>query len=397
MILQLYIHFPFCKRKCFYCDFCSAQADAQTVHTYCEALKKEIVRMGKRWEDAQVSTVFLGGGTPSVVPAEEMRSVLEALHASFAFLPETEFTSEANPGTLTPRWLEVMTAGGMNRLSLGVQAAQDELLARIGRIHTFRQAEEAVKLARQAGVRSLNVDVMNGLPGQTEAMYLETLQKVAALSVEHISAYSLILEEGTPLYAAVSAGRMSLPEEDTAAMMDEQGMAWLEKAGYLRYEISNYARPGYECRHNLGYWQGAWYLGLGAAAHSMLPPAEGQDVAYVRRTNTADTAAYMAAMRRDESPVDGFEAVSRQEAMFETMMLGLRMTAGVGEQDFLRRHGVELTRRYGAQLDGLIRDGLGRWTGQGQERRFCLTTRGLQIQNDVLLRLMDEERERRRN
>lgn len=276
MLLQLYLHFPFCKRKCFYCDFCSAPADDGTVAAYCSALKKEICLTAEKYPGVRVSTVFLGGGTPSLVPAAQMRGVLEELRRRFDVLPDAEITAEGNPGTLSPRWLEAACACGLNRLSLGMQAAQERLLKAIGRIHTFAQTEEAVAMARAAGIRNLNVDLMSGLPGQTLRDWHESLEAALALGVEHISAYSLILEEGTPLCRMVEEGSVRLPDDELAAEMYERGVTWLEAAGYERYEISNFARPGFRCRHNVGYWQGSWYAGLGVAAHGMLPPDEAQ-------------------------------------------------------------------------------------------------------------------------
>ena len=389
MPLQLYIHFPFCKSKCFYCDFCSAQAGVQTIAAYCRALRAEMRREAQTYGSMPVSTVFFGGGTPSIVPPGLMADVLDTLRGCFSLTPDTEFTSEANPGTLTEEWLRVMTDGGMNRLSLGVQAAQDDLLRAIGRIHTFDQAREAVDLARRAGIRNLNLDVISGLPGQTPSLYLDSLQKILSLGPEHISAYSLILEEGTPLYEAVEAGRVSLPSEDDAALMYEQGIRLLEDAGYVRYEISNFAKPGCACRHNLGYWNGAWYLGLGAAAHSMLPEAP-QGSAYLRRANLPDTQGYICALNAGQSPILDSQAISPDEAMFETLMLGLRTVRGIEEGDFQRRHGVSLTGRCGPRLDALVAQGLALWAVEDGRRWFRLTERGLEIQNDVLLTLMDD-------
>ena len=242
MLLQVYLHFPFCKRKCLYCDFCSAAENAQTVAAYCLRLKDNLFTIGEKYADAQVTTIFLGGGTPSLVPADEMAGVLDALRQSFQILPDAEFTSEANPGTLTREWLDMAVSHGLNRLSIGVQAAQDELLQRIGRIHTFREAQEAVKLARGAGIRNINLDAMFGLPGQMKQDYLNTLDAFAELGVEHISAYSLILEEGTPLHAQVEAGQVSLPDEDEVAEMYEAGMGKLQRLGCERYEVSNFAQ-----------------------------------------------------------------------------------------------------------------------------------------------------------
>ncbi len=385
MLLQLYLHFPFCKRKCLYCDFCSAAETPETVAAYCDALKKEIRLMAARYPDARVSTVFLGGGTPTLVPPERMAGVLDALREAFAFLPDAEFTAEGNPGTLTEAWLEMAMKRGINRLSLGVQAAQDPLLKAIGRIHTIKEAQDAVRLARKCGIRNLNLDAMFGLPGQTEQDYFSTLQTFRDWGADHISAYSLILEEETPLYRLVNAGHVELPEEDETAAMYEHGIEWLERAGYRRYEVSNFARPGFECRHNIGYWQGEWYLGLGVAAHSMLP-TDSPGMFCQRKGNAADVQAYLRALHNgEEAPTDGIDLITPEDAMFETMMLGLRTTFGVDERQFEQRYGVGLRKQYGVQLDSLVKDGLGCWT----DGRFSLTPRGIEIQNDVLMRFME--------
>lgn len=385
LYLQLYLHFPFCKRKCLYCDFCSAAETPETVAAYGEAMQKEIRLMAGRYPDARISTVFLGGGTPTLVPPEVMAGVLDALHESFDVLPDAEFTSEGNPGTLTEKWLEMAMRRGLNRLSLGVQAAQDHLLKSIGRIHTVKEAEEAAALAGRCGIRNLNLDAMFGLPGQTEKDYLDTLAALRSWGADHISAYSLILEEGTPLYRLVNAGHMELPDEDETASMYEHGIDWLEQAGYRRYEVSNFAKPGFECRHNIGYWQGEWYLGLGVAAHSMLP-TDRPGMFCQRRGNAADVQAYIRALQNgQEAPTDGVDLITPEDAMFETMMLGLRTVSGVAEERFEKRHSVSLRKRYGERLDSLVRDGLAQWV----DGRFALTPRGIEIQNDVLMRLMD--------
>lgn len=384
MLLQLYLHFPFCKQKCLYCDFCSAPQSPQTIAAYCAALKKEILTMARQYADsAEISTVFLGGGTPTLVPAGEMAEVLDTLKSSFHFAPNVEFTSEGNPGTITREWLDMAASHGLNRLSLGVQAAQDSLLRRIGRIHTFREAQEAVELARAAGIQNINLDAMFGLPGQKKRDYLDTLDGFAALGVEHISAYSLILEENTQMHALVQAGKWILPDEDETAEMYEAGIERLHALGYERYEVSNFARTGYECRHNIGYWQGAWYLGMGVAAHSMLPPDEAQraqGAVRVRVANGEDVHAYI----KEEKPRQERELIDREGAMFETMMLGLRTTFGVNEEAFLRQYGVSLHTQYGEALDRLQQEGLGQWNGG----RFALSPRGLEVQNEVLMRLM---------
>jgi len=385
LYLQLYLHFPFCKRKCLYCDFCSAAETPETMAAYCRALQKEIRQMAAKYPDAKVNTIFLGGGTPSLVPPEMMADVLDTLKSSFDILPDAEFTSEANPGTLTAEWLDMAASHGLNRLSLGVQAAQDPLLRAIGRIHTVQEAEEAVRLARKHGIQNLNLDAMFGLPGQTEKDYLDTLRTFRDWGADHISAYSLILEEETPLYRLVNAGHIELPDEDDVAAMYEHGIDWLEQAGYQRYEVSNFAKPGFACRHNIGYWQGAWYLGLGVAAHSMLPTNQ-PGMFSQRKGNSADVQAYIRALQNgQEAPTDGVDLITPEDAMFETMMLGLRTTMGVEEAMFEKRYGISLSECYGEPLDSLVRDGLGRWA----DGRFALTPRGIEIQNDVLMRLME--------
>lgn len=389
MILQLYLHFPFCKRKCLYCDFVSCAAGEEEIAAYCRALEGEIRAAGACFPDAQVSTVFLGGGTPSVVPAPLMKQVLQTLRESFTLRQDAEFTSEANPGTLTGAWLDALQAAGMNRLSLGVQAAQDPLLERIGRIHTFDEAEQSIRLAQYAGLTNINADVMYGLPGQTERDYLDTLRRVCALGVTHVSAYSLILEEGTPLCRMVEQGVLTVPDDDACAAMTEQGIELLAGYGFRQYEISNYAKEGYACRHNIGYWQGEWYLGLGAAAHGMVPPTPAearQGAVRIRTANPADVRQYIAsaAMLPAERTL-----IPADEAMFESMMVGLRMNEGVSLARFEQQHGRSMTERYGAPLESLVRDGLGQWQNGPGGKAFALTAKGLLLQNEALLRLMD--------
>lgn len=384
MLLQLYVHFPFCKAKCYYCDFCSHPAGQEEMLRYCAALEKEILLAGKNWPDAEVSTVFIGGGTPSLVPEEGMERVLRAMRSSFAFSPDVEFTSEANPGTLREEWLELMQNCGMNRLSLGVQAAQDELLKSIGRIHTFAEARQAVEMARRSGIRNLNMDLMFGLPGQSDRDWRETLELTCTLEPEHISAYSLILEENTRLYEMVERGTLSVPDDDAAAQMYLSAREMLTAKGYSQYEISNYAREGLRCRHNVGYWQGAYYLGLGVNAHSMMPPAQGEDARWVRLANVEDTGEYILRMEAGEEVCNLREPIGESEAMFETMMLGLRMNDGLSSSLFSGRFGKPMEQVWPGELESLVRDGLGRWT----DGSFRLTEKGMLMQNEALIRLM---------
>ena len=389
MTLQLYLHFPFCKRKCFYCDFFSAEASEAKRYEYAILLEKEIRLAAKIYPDAKVSTLFLGGGTPSFMPVKAMERVWQALRECFDLLPNAEYTVEANPGTLKEEWLERARYYGVNRLSLGIQAAQDGLLKAVGRVHSFQEARESVAMARACAMDSVNGDVMFGLPEQTRADYLETLEAVAALRVDHISAYSLIVEPETQLFHMVEKKEKILPAEEETTEMYQQGLEWLEKQGYAQYEISNFAKPGRECKHNLGYWQGAWYLGLGVNAHSMLP-SKNQEMAYGRRENTRDMRVYRESLEQGRLPISQEMDISPKEAMFETMMLGLRTTRGVSLEDFQHRHGISLMAAYGEKLSDLAKEGLGNWQQAGQEgSSFALSRKGLLLQNAVLLRLME--------
>ena len=388
-MLSLYLHFPFCKRKCSYCDFCSAAADGATVAAYCRALEAEIRLEAKRYGHMPVDTVFLGGGTPSVVPAPLMRGVLSALRESFAIRPDAEFTSEANPGTVTAEWLATLREAGMNRLSLGVQAIQPHLLKTLGRIHDFAQARETIALARGQGIGNINADAMFGLPGQSMGEYMDTLRALAGEGVTHISAYALIVEEGTPLHARVHRREVVPASDDMAADMLEAGVDLLAGLGYARYEISNFAREGFLCRHNMGYWRQKLYLGLGASAASLLPPdgaggAEGVDVAYLRRSNTLDVQAYTAALLHGLDTPAEITSVTRRDAMFETVMLGLRTVAGVRLADFHAMHGQAPDTVYGEAIATLHAQGLLDEAALA-EGRLALTRRGLAVQNTALM------------
>lgn len=377
--MELYVHLPFCARKCRYCDFPSWPGMERLMPRYVDALLAEAASRGP----AAVETVFFGGGTPSLLSAALLDRLIAGLRSVFDFARDVEFTVEANPGTLTPAWLDAAVRGGVNRLSMGVQALQPELLRTLGRIHTFEQARLSVEAARLAGIRSLNLDLMFGLPGQTPVMWRKTLDAALALSPEHLSCYGLIPEEGTPLKADLDAGRLALPDEDDDRRMYDDALTTLAAHGFEHYEISNFALPGYACRHNLGYWRQTPYLGLGASAASCLPTAE-QSAAYVRESNPRELEAYLSMVEERRWPLRQRELISREDARFETMMLGLRTMEGVSEADFQRMHGISLDACYGEALRDLEVRGL-------IERRdgFCrLTRRGMDVQNAVLVELM---------
>lgn len=348
---------------------------------YVEALLKE-ARAAGSFHFPPMQTAFIGGGTPSILPAPLLEKLLSGLHACFEFTDGVEFTTEANPGTLTEDWLCAAISGGVNRLSMGMQAAQSDLLRTLGRIHTQGDVNASVRLARQCGINNLSLDLMFGLPGQTPGMWRETLHAALALEPQHLSCYGLIPEEGTPLVRALDAGRLTLPDEEDERRMYDDALELLARDGYRQYEISNFAQPGYECRHNIGYWQQVPYIGLGASAASMLQDIQGE----LRVTNPAEIGEYIRMVEAGRWGKRETIHVSPEDARFETLMLGLRMTQGVSEADFAARHGVSLEAYRGKQLhtfevQGLLAHENGFWR---------LTRRGMDVQNAILVDLMDD-------
>ena len=382
--MEVYVHIPFCKSKCRYCDFASCAGREDLMKPYCLALKREIAMRAAEYGPAPVSTMYIGGGTPSLLPPALMAEVMDCLFDAFPLLDDAEVTCEANPGTLTEDFLSMLRTRHVNRLSLGAQARQERLLHTLGRIHRWGELEDSVRLARQAGFDNLNIDLMFGLPDQTRADFQETLLSALALSPEHVSCYGLILEEGTPLYEQAAAKALCLPEEETERLMYGDAMRLLKKAGLAPYEISNFALLGRECSHNLGYWQGTNYLGLGAAAHSRMP-CDPELGAYVRFGNTRSLEGYLKSMDHGVIPLEEYKAIPPREAEFETLMLGLRVLQGIEESDFLRRHGRTLLNAFGNKISFLVKRGLLKY----ECGCLRLTRRGMDVQNAVLVELMD--------
>ncbi|MBR4457622.1 MAG: radical SAM family heme chaperone HemW [Clostridia bacterium] len=378
--MELYLHIPFCRSKCRYCDFTSWSGRENRMEDYADLVIAEARARADAVGSMAVETVFIGGGTPSTVPAETMQRLLDGVFRYFPPAGGAEFTGEANPGTLTKAWLDVMIGSGMNRLSLGMQAAQPELLRLLGRIHGMEDVHASVDMARAAGIRNLSLDLMFGIPDQTEALWRESLEEAVALEPEHLSCYGLIPEEGTPLKRSLDSGELSLPEEETERAMYDEAIRFLAFRGYAQYEISNFARPGYACRHNIGYWRRVPYLGLGISAASMLT-TDGETA--LRQTNPHTWEGYEAVIRTGRGR--GEETVTGEDARFETLMLGLRMNEGVSEAEYRRAFGEAITVRYGDRLESLRARGLllhekGAWR---------LTRRGMDIQNSILVELMD--------
>ena len=369
--ISLYIHIPFCLRKCRYCDFLSAARPREEQERYGRALIREIQAQRECPSGTPADTVFFGGGTPSILSGEQIGRIMEALRERFDILPDAEISLEMNPGTADPGKILEFKKAGINRLSMGVQSMHDEELRLLGRIHTVREAKEAFDAARAAGFDNINIDLMSALPGQSFESWEESLRLAAEWKPEHISAYSLIIEPGTPFCDLYEAGKLaSLPDEETDRKMYHYTREFLARHGYARYEISNYALPGRECRHNSGYWTGHPYLGLGAGAASY--------VNGTRFSNIADINSYTEALSR---PVrTDIRTLTQEEKMEEFMFLGLRMTAGVSAAVFQERFGRTLEEVYGSLIRRHIAQGLLEETEEG----FCLTEKGTDVSNYVM-------------
>lgn len=364
----LYLHIPFCARKCAYCDFVSYPGKEDAMPAYVDALIAEMDRRASA--DYRVATAYIGGGTPSLLPPELMDRLLCAVKERFIFLPDAEWSCECNPGTVTAEFLEVLRRHGVNRLSLGVQARQGRLLRLLGRIHTWEQAAESVHLAREAGFDNLNLDLMLGLPTQTVSDVKETLTAALALKPTHLSCYGLIVEEGTPLHAHVQAGEWFLPSDEEERNMYDACRSILAENGFRQYEISNFALPGFACRHNVDCWKRKEYLGIGCAACGFL--------GNVRYRNAPTLSGYLSGENAEET------VISRLDARFESVMLGLRMTEGLREEDFIRMHGVTLRQAFGSKMDGPIAQGLLTY----ENGILRLTRRGMDLQNRVLVEFL---------
>lgn len=377
--ISVYIHIPFCVKKCAYCDFASFPGQIDLLGAYVDAVCREIRAQAAFFGSRRVKTIFFGGGTPTLLSGAQMEQILSALGSSFHIEETAEISMEGNPGTLSAENLRAYRRAGVNRMSIGVQSMDDGLLASIGRIHTRAQAQEAVRLAREAGFDNINLDLMLGLPGQTSAQWADTLERALELEPEHLSCYSLILEEGTPLEAAVAAGKSApLPDEATMEEMDAITAQRLADAGYARYEVSNYAKPGYECRHNVVYWECLPYLGVGCAAHGEM------DGVRIEHTQSVEeyirTCENLACLNRKEGNN------TREDRMFERAMMGLRMVRGMDAQRFARDFGVPPETIWKETIERMARAGL----MEQRAERLRLTPRGMDVMNGVLTAMMEE-------
>lgn len=372
--IGLYIHVPFCKSKCGYCDFNSYAGKEDMIPAYFDALSREVGIYSVKLKNAHIDTIYIGGGTPSYVDAKYIYNILNICRQSFSIAKGAEVTIESNPGTLSFEKLLAYKTIGINRLSIGLQACQNRILRRIGRIHSMEEFEENYSAARKAGFKNINVDLMFGLPGQEMRDWAESLAKVAKLGAEHISCYGLNIEAGTPIASYIESDPECLPGEDDDREMYGLAIDKLSRKGYVHYEISNFARKGFECRHNLMYWDCGRYIGLGAGAHSYF---EGKRYSNVREIEKYTDSLLM----RNTAPVDGAEEIDGKTQMSEFMILGLRKVEGVLKEEFEKRFGKEITEEYGEGIARVIRAGLLEDTGCG----FRLTRRGLNLANEVLI------------
>lgn len=361
--LSVYVHIPFCVKKCDYCDFLSAPADENTKTEYVDRLLNEIQNEAENYRNYSVVSVFFGGGTPSVLKIEDTERILSVLQRNFHIVKEAEITSEVNPKTADYAKLKEYKRMGFNRLSIGLQSALDEELKLLGRIHNYRDFLEIYEAARRAGFENINVDLMSALPGQTLENYKKSVESVLALKPEHISAYSLILEEGTPFFEQYEE-----TEEELDREMYLLTGKLLENSGYHRYEISNYAKNGYECRHNKAYWERQDYIGFGIGAASLIENR--------RFKNLSDLTSYLAGSTEKEECF----ILTEKECMEEFMFLGLRLIQGVSKKEFLEQFGTEIEKVYGNVIESMEKQGL---LLNGKER-VCLTCRGLDVSNYVM-------------
>lgn len=369
--IGLYLHFPFCVKKCAYCDFLSFPAAEDVKHIYAAAMIREIRGYAHAARDSVVTSIFLGGGTPSIMPMRALREIFKALYDSFQIAPDAEITMEMNPGTVSEAVLSFVF-DYIGRVSLGVQSAVDSELKMLGRIHSFADAERSVRLLRESGVRNLNLDLMSGIPDQTVESWKETLEAAVSLKPEHISAYSLSVEEHTEFRRLQKAGRLHLPDEESEREMYRLTKELLLQSGYEQYEFSNYAREGFRCRHNMRYWKRGDYLGFGLGASSLFRSS--------RWHNTRNLEHYFEHSADPGQLVREMEQLDKRAEIEETMFLGLRMSDGVSDAEFTEAFGLSYRELYGEVIGRHIADGLLAEEGD----RIFLTPRGVEISNVVL-------------
>ena len=365
--MEIYIHIPFCIRKCDYCDFLSGPSGPEEQADYVQALLREIQAV-EEGEGRSVSSIFIGGGTPSVLDERLLGDILREIRNRFKMEEDAEITIEVNPGTANIGKLQAYREMGINRVSIGLQSPEDRELKILGRIHNYGQFLETYQEARTVGFDNINIDLMSAIPDQTYEGWVKNLRTVAELEPEHISAYSLIVEEGTPF----AARKLNLPDEDTEYNMYEATAQILKEYGFEQYEISNYARKGRKCRHNVGYWTRQDYLGFGLGASSLY----GKE----RFANTADMKKYLENSKNPEKIREKEPSLTREDEMAEFMFLGLRMTQGVSKKEFQEYFGTAIENIYGEVLKKYKKQGL----LLEESGRIFLSREGIHVSNAVM-------------
>lgn len=373
--MELYLHIPFCVKKCAYCDFLSFPSGQELQRQYAKRLMEDIDCMGKKYGDIPVDTIFIGGGTPSVPESRLIVDLMEHVNRAFQISDGAEISMEANPGTVTREKLKEYRRAGINRISFGLQSANDRELKLLGRIHTWAEFLESFHLARECGFTNINIDLMSALPGQTRESWKDTLKRVTDLNPEHISAYSLIIEDGTPFGEKYGSeeGRKLLPDEDSEREMYHETKRFLRECGYERYEISNYAKTGRECRHNIGYWTGVPYLGLGLGASS-----------YMNGSRFAVSSDMQQYLGEKPGTFTDVEKLTKKDMEEEFFYVGLRMTAGVSLSEFERRFGMSAEEVYPGLMETFVEEKAAEFRGD----RFVLTDYGLDVSNYIMAQFL---------
>ncbi len=377
MLAGLYVHIPFCESKCLYCDFASGVSSQETIEVYLRALEREMAYYAAddRVKAIQFETLFIGGGTPSVLSIQQLARLLEKIHEYFHFQEQSEWTMEANPGSLTVDKIRIAQNLGVNRFSVGVQSFDNTLLKRIGRGHTAEEARQTLYGIQSCDVKNWNLDFIYGLPGQTLHQWSDTLQEAIKWQPSHLSLYNLIVEEGTPFGFMQDAGSLVLPSEDEQYAMMEVADALMQKAGYEHYEISNYAKAGFQCKHNLLYWQNREYLGVGTSAYSFLD--------HHRFAHTSSVKEYIHHWQEHNSPlVSEDEFTTPDIELTETILMGLRLMQGVSYQEVNRRFGIHFQERFREAIaTGIQRQ----WLEETSQGYLRLTPQAIPIGNQVSL------------
>ena len=376
-MLGLYVHIPFCAQKCYYCDFNSQKIESNTQkQEYLINLEKEMQMYKEEFKNKEFTSIFIGGGTPSILTSKEIQQLMKNIYKNFNIKEYAEITIESNPGTLNIEKLKTIKEMGINRLSMGLQTTQDDHLKYIGRIHTYEQFEKNYKDAVSLGFKNINVDLMYSLPNQSFEDFKESLDKIISLNPSHISAYSLILEEGTKFNEMYENKEFELPEEEIDIQIYEYTINKLRENGYNQYEISNYAQKNHECKHNIVYWKCKNYLGLGCGASGYISD--------MRYSNTETINEYNELINQNKKPIENKEILTLEDSIEEFIIMGLRMNEGISLQDFYNRFKVDFKQKYKTVLENMKKQSL----LEEKEDRIYFTQKGREISNTVLIEFM---------